>query len=85
MKITQITLNNFRQHKNLKIELDASKSSFTIVEGMMKLRQICDSPAILNEEEEYPNHSVKLEELLRELEEKGGPATETGQTILLPR
>ena len=29
----------------------------------MKLRQICDSPAILNEAEKFPNHSIKLEEL----------------------
>lgn len=33
MKITQITLNNFRQHKNLKIELDTASSSFTVVKG----------------------------------------------------
>jgi hypothetical protein len=35
----------------------------------MKLRQICDSPAILNEDERYPNHSIKLEELAREITE----------------
>jgi non-specific serine/threonine protein kinase len=35
----------------------------------MKLRQICDSPAILNDTEKYPNHSVKLHELTREMSE----------------
>jgi non-specific serine/threonine protein kinase len=35
----------------------------------MKLRQICDSPAILNETEKFPNHSIKLDELARELKE----------------
>ena len=35
----------------------------------MKLRQICDSPAIIKEEERYPNVSVKLEELGREITE----------------
>jgi non-specific serine/threonine protein kinase len=35
----------------------------------MKLRQICDSPAILNESEPYPNESIKLEELAREISE----------------
>jgi len=39
----------------------------------MKLRQICDSPAILNEEEKYPNHSIKLDELTREIEERIPP------------
>ena len=31
-----------------------------------KLRQICDSPAILNEPEPFENHSIKLDELARE-------------------
>jgi len=35
----------------------------------MKLRQICDSPAIVNEPERFPNVSVKLEEIGRELTE----------------
>ena len=33
MKITRISLNNFRQHRNLQIDLDPSQSSFTIVKG----------------------------------------------------
>jgi len=49
-----------------------AKSQLTILQGLMKLRQICDSPAILNEEEKYPNHSIKLDELAREIEENIG-------------
>ena len=45
------------------------RSQLTILQGLMKLRQICDSPAILNEPEKYPNHSIKLEELSREITE----------------
>jgi hypothetical protein len=45
------------------------KSQLTILQGLMKLRQICDSPAILNETEKYPNHSIKLDELTREITE----------------
>jgi hypothetical protein len=48
------------------------KSQLTILQGLMKLRQICDSPAILNETERYPNHSIKLEELSREIAENIG-------------
>lgn len=48
------------------------KSQLTILQGLMKLRQICDSPAILNEEEKYPNHSIKLDELTREITENIG-------------
>ncbi len=48
------------------------KSQLTILQGLMKLRQICDSPAILNETEKYPNHSIKLDELTREITENIG-------------
>ncbi|HVM87439.1 MAG TPA: SNF2-related protein [Puia sp.] len=48
------------------------KSQLTILQGLMKLRQICDSPAILNETDKYPNHSIKLEELAREITENIG-------------
>ena len=45
------------------------RSQLTILQGLMKLRQICDSPAILNETEKFPNHSIKLDELGREITE----------------
>ena len=45
------------------------KSQLTILQGLMKLRQICDSPAIVKEEERFPNVSVKLEEIGREIAE----------------
>ncbi len=46
-----------------------NRSQLTILQGLMKLRQICDSPAILNETDKFPNHSIKLEELGREITE----------------
>jgi len=45
------------------------KSQLTILQGLMKLRQICDSPAILNEADKFPNHSIKLDEIAREITE----------------
>jgi SNF2 family DNA or RNA helicase len=64
------------------------KSSIYILEGLTKLRQICDSPAMLRESNDgpsagrkgpvdgggggYPNVSVKLDELVREIEENTG-------------
>ncbi|HYJ62878.1 MAG TPA: DEAD/DEAH box helicase, partial [Parafilimonas sp.] len=53
-------------------EKGVNKSQLTILQGLMKLRQICDSPAIVNDEEKYPNVSVKLEELGREISENIG-------------
>jgi non-specific serine/threonine protein kinase len=52
-------------------EQGLQKSQLTILQGLMKLRQICDSPAILKEQdgEKFPNVSVKLEELAREITE----------------
>ncbi len=46
-----------------------NKSQLTILQGLMKLRQICDSPAIIKEEERFPNVSVKLDEIAREITE----------------
>ncbi|MBZ0099927.1 MAG: DEAD/DEAH box helicase, partial [Taibaiella sp.] len=48
------------------------KAQMHILQGLTKLRQICDSPAILNEEDRHENHSVKLEELSREITENTG-------------
>ncbi|MDB5202208.1 MAG: SNF2-related protein [Ferruginibacter sp.] len=53
-------------------EQGIDRSQLTILQGLMKLRQICDSPAILNEEDKYPNHSIKLDELAREISENIG-------------
>ncbi|HEY1114793.1 MAG TPA: SNF2-related protein [Chitinophagaceae bacterium] len=50
-------------------EQGIQKSQLTILQGLMKLRQICDSPAILNEQEKFENHSIKLDELAREITE----------------
>lgn len=50
-------------------EQGVQRSQLTILQGLMKLRQICDSPAIMKDEEKFPNASVKLEELGREITE----------------
>ena len=53
-------------------EQGIERSQMHILQGLTKLRQICDSPAILNEEEKFHNHSVKLDELTREITENVG-------------
>jgi non-specific serine/threonine protein kinase len=52
-------------------EKGIQKSQLSILQGLMKLRQICDSPAIIKDET-YPNESVKLDELTREIAENIG-------------
>lgn len=49
-------------------EQGINRSQLTILQGLMRLRQICDSPSIIKDES-YPNVSVKLEELGREIVE----------------
>lgn len=53
-------------------EKGIARSQMHILQGLTKLRQICDSPAILNDEEKFANHSVKLDELSREITENTG-------------
>jgi non-specific serine/threonine protein kinase len=53
-------------------ERGIERSTFHILQGLTRLRQICDSPAILNADEPLPNHSVKSDELIREITENVG-------------
>jgi len=63
--------NKYRDKLMGKIREDGlEKSRIFVLEGLMKLRQVCDSPAILSDEEQYTKRSVKIEELLRHIEEK---------------
>lgn len=53
-------------------EKGIQKSQLTILQGLMKLRQICDSPYIINDPtstEKLPKVSVKLDEISREITE----------------
>ncbi len=66
----------YEQYRNLyrsKIlgELDTkglNKSQFSILQGLMRLRQICDSPSIIKGAESSEPHSVKLDELTSQLQ-----------------
>jgi len=53
-------------------ERGMERSQMHILQGLTKLRQICDSPAIMNEAERFENHSIKLDELSREITENVG-------------
>ena len=52
-------------------EEGVSKTAFLILEGLTKLRMLCDSPSLVNNSsgELYKAESIKLEELTREIEE----------------
>ena len=69
-KIYEAYRNDFRDKILGVVETQGmGKSQLTILQGLMKLRQICDSPAIMKDEENFPNVSIKLDELVREITE----------------
>jgi len=45
------------------------RSKMFVIEALLKLRQICNSPALLNEDKEYPNESVKIDVMMERLSE----------------
>jgi SNF2 family DNA or RNA helicase len=51
---------------------DLLKTAMHVLKGITKLRQICDSPALLGEETLYGNASSKIDILMEQLEEKTG-------------
>ncbi|HET7117571.1 MAG TPA: SNF2-related protein, partial [Hanamia sp.] len=56
-----------------KIEESGMKNAaIYILEGMMRLRQICDSPVLVRDPEVTTTASIKLHELLREVSENTG-------------
>jgi SNF2 family DNA or RNA helicase len=72
-KVYEAYRNSFRSKILGEIEEKGmERSQLSILTGLMKLRQICDSPAILNEDEKFENNSVKIDELVRELTENTG-------------
>lgn len=72
-KIYESYRNSFRTKILGEIEeRGLERSQLSVLTGLMKLRQICDSPAILNEDPPFENHSVKIKELVRELTENTG-------------
>jgi SNF2-related domain/Helicase conserved C-terminal domain len=72
-KIYEAYRNSYRsQILGIIAERGLERSQLNILQGLTKLRQICDSPAILNETVKYENHSVKLDELSREIMENVG-------------
>ncbi len=65
--------NKYRAYILNKIDKDGmGKSKMSILEGLLKLRQICNSPRLMGKQEDIPDESIKLEELMRQINEKTG-------------
>ncbi|MEL6639383.1 MAG: DEAD/DEAH box helicase, partial [Bacteroidota bacterium] len=65
--------NRYRDYLMSKIEEEGlQRSKLFVLEGLLKLRQICDSPELLNDEEDYGKESIKIKELMSQITEKTG-------------
>jgi len=70
-KVYESFKKKFRDYLLNKIEENgAAKSQMYVLEGLMKLRQICNSPELLNDEEDYGKESVKLDILIENIKDK---------------
>ncbi len=65
--------NYYRTMLMKKIEEEGmAKSGIYVLEGLLRLRQICDSPELVKDKEVTTKQSIKIEELLREVQENTG-------------
>lgn len=72
-KVYDAFKNKYRDYLLHKIdENGVENAQMYILEGLTKLRQICNSTAMINDEEDYGNHSVKLDLLIENIKEKTG-------------
>ena len=72
-KVYDTFKNHYRDYLLNKIDENGiAKSQMYVLEGLMKLRQICNSPAIISDKEDYGNASIKLEILMENIKEKTG-------------
>jgi len=62
--------NEFRNFLLTKQEGDLSRDSMNILAGLTKLRQICNSPSLINDEEYYGDASAKIDVLIEQIETK---------------
>jgi SNF2 family DNA or RNA helicase len=60
----------FYTYLNTTSEVDIPRESLHVLQGLTKLRQICDSPALLNDDLYYGNASAKIDVLLDQIETK---------------
>lgn len=72
-KVYDAYRNKYRNEIMGLIEEDnLESSSLHVLQALTKLRQICNSPALLNDEENYGSDSIKIKELVRHIQEKTG-------------
>lgn len=59
-----------REYISAKDEEEIAKNSMHVLTGLTKLRQICDSPVLLKDPEQFGDSSAKIEVLIEQIENK---------------
>jgi SNF2 family DNA or RNA helicase len=73
LKVYDDYKNHYRDILLKKIdEVGMAKAGIYVIEGLLRLRQICDSPQLVKNEKVTTTSSIKTQELLRELKENTG-------------
>lgn len=60
----------FYTYLNTRSEVDIPRQSLHVLQGLTKLRQICNSPSLLNDKLFYGNMSSKIDVLMEQIETK---------------
>ena len=72
-EVYEVFRQNYKEALMNKIaEEGLDQARFNVLDGILKLRQICDSPSLIKSKEKYTNQSVKIDELVRHIIEKTG-------------
>lgn len=61
-----------RDYLTNQTDAEVASNTMNVLKGITKLRQICNSPALLSEDEFYGSSSAKMEVLLEQIENKSG-------------
>lgn len=69
-KVYDAFAQQFRDFINQKKDDDIPKHTMHVLQGLTKLRQICDSPSLLADEQFYGETSAKIEVLMEQIESK---------------
>jgi SNF2 family DNA or RNA helicase len=70
-KVYDAYKNEYRNYLMGKIDKEGlGKSKMYVLEGLTKLRQICDSPKLIKDDIQKTDESIKIKELLRHISEK---------------
>jgi len=69
-KVYETYKNEFKLYLQKSDKEELHNKSMHILQGLTKLRQICNSPALLSDQEYYGSESAKIEELVEQIEMK---------------